>query len=161
MCGSFSTQRLSWREINKLSRLTTNEPLPEFVDGDRFPMRRKQKAVTDWNRTPIVRERDGKYEAIEAAWGLVPMWWSKPLSEKSFDTFNAKVEREGEAKSFKHTLKSQRFIWTSQHELLSLIKSSVTHTRSCTHRRNRSSGTDCLNRKQPFNKAEKHRSESL
>ncbi len=70
-------------------------------------MRRKQKAVTDWNRTPIIRERDGVREAIDAAWGLVPMWWSKPLAEKSFDTFNAKVERVREAKSFKHTLKNR------------------------------------------------------
>lgn len=108
MCGSFSTQRLSWRDVNTLARLTITAPLPGFPDGDRFPMRKKQKAVTDWNRTPIIREVDGEYEAVEAVWGLVPMWWSKPLVEKSFDTFNAKVERVKEAKSFKHTLKNQR-----------------------------------------------------
>lgn len=112
MCGSFSTQRLSWREVNRLARLTITAPLPGFPDGDRFPMRKKQKAVTEWNRTPIIRAVDGEYEAVEAVWGLVPMWWSKPLVEKSFDTFNAKVERVKEAKSFKHTLKNQRVKWT-------------------------------------------------
>ena len=108
MCGSFSTQHLSWRDIVTLSRLSTNATLPEFPDADRFPMRKKAKAVTKWNTSLIIREQNGVREAVDAAWGLVPFWWSKPLNEKAFDTFNAKVERVKEAKSYRHAIDSQR-----------------------------------------------------
>ena len=108
MCGSFSTQHLSWREIVTLSRLSTNEALPEFANADRYPMRKKAKAVTKWNTSPIIRERNGIREAVAAAWGLVPFWWNKPLNEKAFDTFNAKVERIKTAKSYRHPIQSQR-----------------------------------------------------
>lgn len=108
MCGSYGTQKLTWSNVAELARLTTNEPLPRFSEQDRFPLGKKAKAVSDWNRSPIVRERNGVREATEAVWGLVPMWWSKPLAEKAFDTFNAKVERVREAKSYRHALKSQR-----------------------------------------------------
>ena len=57
--------------------------------------------------TPI-REQNGVHEAVDAAWGLVPFWWSKPLNEKAFDTFNAKVERVKEAKSYRHAIDTQR-----------------------------------------------------
>ena len=108
MCGSFSTQHLSWCDIVTLSCLSTNASLPEFPDADRFPMRKKAKAVTKWNTSPIIREQNGVREAVDAAWGLVPFWWSKPLNEKAFDTFNAKVERVKEAKSYRHAIDSQR-----------------------------------------------------
>ena len=57
--------------------------------------------------TPI-REQNGVREAVDAAWGLVPFWWSKPLNEKAFYTFNAKVERVKEAKSYRHAIDTQR-----------------------------------------------------
>lgn len=107
MCGSYGTQRLTWAEIVQLCRLTSNKPLPPFPDQDRFPMGRKAKGASDWNRSPIIRERNGVREAVEAVWGLVPLWWSKPLAEKAFDTFNAKVERVREAKSYRHALTDQ------------------------------------------------------
>ena len=110
MCGSFATQRLSWPEIVALARLSTNEALPAFAGADRYPMRKKAKAVTAWNTTPIIRERNGIREAVDAAWGLVPFWWNKPLNEKAFDTFNAKVERIKTAKSYRHPIQSQRCV---------------------------------------------------
>ncbi len=67
MCGSFATQRLSWREIVTLSRLSSHEALPEFPNADRYPMRKCAKAVTTWNMTPIIREHNGIREAIDAA----------------------------------------------------------------------------------------------
>ncbi len=108
MCGSYGTQRLTWAEITELARLTTNEPLPPFPEADRFPMGKKAKGVSDWNRSPIIRERNGVREAADAVWGLVPMWWSKPLADKGFDTFNARTEGVAEAKSYRHALKGQR-----------------------------------------------------
>lgn len=48
---------------------------------------------------PILRRApEGEYaprHAIQIApayWGLVPVWWKKPLSEKKFATFNARAE---------------------------------------------------------------------
>jgi putative SOS response-associated peptidase YedK len=48
---------------------------------------------------PIIRRaREGEYaprHAIQVApafWGLVPVWWKKPLSEKKFSSFNARAE---------------------------------------------------------------------
>lgn len=48
---------------------------------------------------PILRRApEGEYaprHAIQVApafWGLVPVWWKQPLSEKKFSTFNARAE---------------------------------------------------------------------
>ncbi|WP_282611123.1 SOS response-associated peptidase [Pelagibius sp. Alg239-R121] len=110
MCGSFDTANLSWQDIVDLARLTTNEPLPLFSGKDRFPMRKKTKAAGEWNGTPIIRDRNDVREAAEAQWGLVPFWWRKPLSEKAFDTFNAKLEGVRETKSYRHALEKQRCV---------------------------------------------------
>ena len=108
MCGGYGTRRLTWRQIATLARLTAHSSLPDFPEADRFPMRKRGKSPTDRNRAPIIRARDERREAVEAVWGLVPFWWSKPLSEKAFDTFNAKVEWVHESASYRHTLRSQR-----------------------------------------------------
>lgn len=108
MCGSYGTARLTWREVTELARLTTNQPMAAFPEQDRFPMGRKAKAPTDWNRAPIVLERNGVREAREAVWGLVPAWWRKPLAEKSFDTFNARIEGVREARSYRDALNERR-----------------------------------------------------
>ena len=108
MCGSYGTARLTWREVTELARLTTNQPAPAFPEQDRFPMGRKAKGPSDWNRSPIILEHNGVREAREAVWGLVPAWWRKPLSEKSFDTFNARVEGVREARSYRDALDAQR-----------------------------------------------------
>src|SRR3989337_2775448 len=104
----FGTQGLSWREVAQLTRLSTKKPLPPFADQDHTPLRRRAKAVTDRNRSPIIRERHGIREATEAVWGLLPTWWEKPLAAKTFDTFNTKIEQVREAKSFWHALRNQR-----------------------------------------------------
>lgn len=110
MCGSFDTSNLRWSEIAELSRLTSNEPLPPFSGQDRFPMRKKTKAAGPWNGTPIIRDRNNAREAVEAQWGLVPFWWRRPLAEKAFDTFNAKIEGVRETKSYRHALEKQRCV---------------------------------------------------
>ena len=58
---------------------------------------------------PILRRApEGEYaprfsiQIAPAFWGLVPAWWKKPLSEKTFSTFNARAdtlaELEGEGR---------------------------------------------------------------
>ncbi|MPZ11436.1 MAG: hypothetical protein GEU89_14685 [Kiloniellaceae bacterium] len=104
----FSTQGLSWREVAQLTRLSTQKPLPPFADQDHTPLRRRAKAVAERSRSPIIREQHGIREATVAAWGLLPSWWSKSLAEKTFDTFNTKIEQVREAKSYWHALRHQR-----------------------------------------------------
>ena len=104
----FGTQGLSWREVAQLTRLSTQKPLPPFADQDHAPLRRRAKAVTDRNQSPIIREHQGIREATVAVWGLLPAWWSKPLAEKTFDTFNTKVEQVREEKSYWQALRNQR-----------------------------------------------------
>ena len=50
-----------------------------------------------WNIAPtqtvgIVGLRDGALAGAAARWGLIPHWWSKPLSEFRLTTFNARSE---------------------------------------------------------------------
>lgn len=50
-----------------------------------------------WNIAPtqvvgIVGLRDGERAASVARWGLVPVWWQKPLAEFKLTTFNARAE---------------------------------------------------------------------
>ena len=41
-------------------------------------------------------------------WGLVPYWWSKPLKELRFATFNARVERVESKPFFREPFRSKR-----------------------------------------------------
>jgi len=56
---------------------------------------------------PILRRApEGEYaprHAIQVApayWGLVPVWWKQPLSEKKFATFNARAETLADSATF-------------------------------------------------------------
>jgi len=40
----------------------------------------------------VVYDRTGQRELIQARWGLIPAWWSKPLREFKLATFNARAE---------------------------------------------------------------------
>jgi putative SOS response-associated peptidase YedK len=43
-----------------------------------------------------------------AFWGLVPAWWTKPLSEKNFSTFNARAETIEESSAFAGAFRHNR-----------------------------------------------------
>ncbi len=64
---------------------------------------------------PIFRiAPDGEYAprgAIQVApafWGLIPVWWNKPLSEKNFSTFNARAETIAESNTFSGAFRQGR-----------------------------------------------------
>jgi putative SOS response-associated peptidase YedK len=64
---------------------------------------------------PILRRApEGEYaprHAIQIApafWGLVPVWWKKPLSEKKFSTFNARAETVAESATFSGAFRQGR-----------------------------------------------------
>ena len=64
---------------------------------------------------PIVRfgiEDDiaprGKLHLAPAIWGLVPSWWRKPLSEKTFATFKARSESVATAATYRGSFRHKR-----------------------------------------------------
>jgi putative SOS response-associated peptidase YedK len=82
MCGRF-TNRLTWREIVALYRLTV-------------PATPEQNLPARYNICPTttidaVIERNAKRELVRMRWGLVPSWWKKPAKETP-STFNARAE---------------------------------------------------------------------
>ena len=64
---------------------------------------------------PILRRApEGEYaprHAIQIApafWGLVPVWWKKPLIEKKFSTFNARAEHIADSATFSGAFRQNR-----------------------------------------------------
>jgi putative SOS response-associated peptidase YedK len=82
MCGRF-TYKLTWLEIVKLYRLTLDIPA-------RNTQTRYNVCPTD--PIDVVLSQEGGRTCIPMRWGLIPMWWNKPLKEMKLATFNARAE---------------------------------------------------------------------
>ena len=98
MCGRF-TNRLTWREIVALYRLTV-------------PATPERNLPARYNICPTttidsVIERDGKRELAPMRWGLVPSWWKKKAKETPA-TFNARAETVAEKPMFRAAFKRNR-----------------------------------------------------
>ena len=72
MCGRF-TYRLTWEEIVRLYRLTSDQPA-------RNTQARYNVCPTDPVDTIV--EGEGKRELVSMRWGLVPRWWSKAAQRR-------------------------------------------------------------------------------
>jgi putative SOS response-associated peptidase YedK len=64
---------------------------------------------------PIIRHApEGEYaprgavQIAPALWGLIPVWWKKPLSEKAFSSFNARAEEITVSKVFSGAFRQGR-----------------------------------------------------
>ena len=64
---------------------------------------------------PLLRRApEGEYaprhsiQIAPAFWGLVPVWWKKPLSEKKFSTFNARAETLEDSAAFSGAFRQGR-----------------------------------------------------
>jgi putative SOS response-associated peptidase YedK len=68
MCGRF-TNRLTWREIVALYRLTA-PATPERNLPARYN-------ICPTTTIDAVIEREGKRELVPMRWGLIPSWWKK------------------------------------------------------------------------------------
>lgn len=82
MCGRF-TRNYTWPELQRLYGLANAAP-PSNLEP-RFNV-----CPTDTIDTVV--ERDGTRALVPMRWGLVPVWWSKPLKNIKLATFNARVE---------------------------------------------------------------------
>jgi len=98
MCGRF-TNRLTWREIVALYRLTVS-PTPERNLPARYNICPTQTIDT-------VIEREGKRDLVPMRWGLVPSWWKKTAKETP-STFNARAETVAEKPMFRAAFKRNR-----------------------------------------------------
>jgi hypothetical protein len=70
MCGRF-TNKLTWAEIVALYRLTMDRP-PHNMRAD--------YNVCPTDPVDTIVEREGQRDLVQMRWGLVPYWWSKPLT---------------------------------------------------------------------------------
>ena len=100
MCGRFFRHRVSWEEYHAYLGLFRPEVIPELPEAYN---------VAPTQRAPIIRMRDGddQPEVAVATWGLIPRWWKKPLSEKTFATFNAKGEDAASKASFRGSFRDR------------------------------------------------------
>ncbi len=98
MCGRF-TNRLTWREIVALYRLTA-PATPERNLPARYN-------ICPTTTIDAVIERDGKRELVPMRWGLIPSWWQKTAKETP-STFNARAETVTEKPMFRAAFKRTR-----------------------------------------------------
>jgi putative SOS response-associated peptidase YedK len=99
MCGRF-TNRLTWREIVALYRLTV-PAMPERNLPARYN-------ICPTQTIDAVIERDGKLrELVPMRWGLVPSWWKKTLKELP-STFNTRAETVAEKPMFRSAFRRTR-----------------------------------------------------
>lgn len=101
MCGRFFRHGVTWEEYHDaLGLIAPDGVAPPEATYNAAPM----------SLQPIIR-RAPEHEHIEMApchWGLVPSWWTKPLSEKKFTTFNAKCETVHEKPVFRGAFRHKR-----------------------------------------------------
>lgn len=101
MCGRFFREEVSWEEYHDaLSLIPPVNTAPPEATYNAAPM----------SVQPIIRIAP-EHEHIEMApchWSLVPSWWTKPLSEKKFTTFNAKAETVHEKPVFRGAFRHKR-----------------------------------------------------
>jgi putative SOS response-associated peptidase YedK len=98
MCGRF-TNRLTWREIVALYRLT----VPATPERN-LPARYN---ICPTTTIDAVIEREGKRDLVPMRWGLVPSWWKKSVKETP-STFNARAETVAEKPMFRSAFKRNR-----------------------------------------------------
>jgi putative SOS response-associated peptidase YedK len=97
MCGRF-TQNLSWEELHRLA---------DLIGQPRNLAPRYNIAPT--TQIEVIRRHDSGCELTPMRWGLVPLWWKKPLKELP-STFSARAETVAERPMFRSAFKSRRCI---------------------------------------------------
>lgn len=91
------TQRLSWRELVELYRLTQ----PALNLEPRYNVAPTTQVLT-------IREEAGRREALTMRWGLVPGWWKEAKAPPN--TFNARSDRIVTAPMYRASFKARRCI---------------------------------------------------
>jgi putative SOS response-associated peptidase YedK len=98
MCGH-ATYKLTWEEIVALYRLTLDQPAVNT---------RARYNVCPTTTIDTILDQDGKRRLERMRWGLIPSWWSKPLKDMKFATFNARAETVATKPMFRSAFKRNR-----------------------------------------------------
>jgi putative SOS response-associated peptidase YedK len=98
MCGR-STYKLTWEEIVRLYRLTSDQP-PQNT--------RARYNVCPTTTIDTIIGQDGNRRLVPMRWGLVPGWWSKSLKDLKLATFNARAETVATKPFFRSSFKRTR-----------------------------------------------------
>ncbi len=101
MCGRFFRHEVTWADYHDALGLIP----PEHVDPPEVTYNAAPMSVQ-----PIIRhhEHTKKLEMAPCHWGLIPSWWTKPLSEKKFTSFNARSETVSEKAVFRGAFRHRR-----------------------------------------------------
>ena len=98
MCGRF-TRMYTWEELVKLYRLTDL-----YMNSNLQP----RYNICPTTEIDVVVRGDDARAIMPMRWGLVPIWWSKPLKEMKMATFNARAETVAEKPMFRDSFKKRR-----------------------------------------------------
>lgn len=106
MCGRFFRHGVSWEEYHaSLGLVAPDGVAPPEPTYNAAPM----------SVQPIIRHApdqgfggEAPLELAPCHWGLIPSWWTKPLSEKKFSTFNAQSETAHEKPVFRGAFRHKR-----------------------------------------------------
>lgn len=101
MCGRFFRDDISWESYQSLIPFAP----PRGVEAPEA-----RYSIAPQSVVPVLRrDLDTKeVELFPCFWGLVPSWWSKPLSEKNFASFNAASETAHEMASYRGSFRHKR-----------------------------------------------------
>ncbi len=115
MCGRFFRREVSWAAYRAALNLTPVQNVdPPEATYNAAPM--SVQPVIRWTR-----ERS-HIELAPCLWGLVPSWWTKPLSERKFSGINADAETAHERPVYRGAFRYWRclvpvsgfYIWTGE-----------------------------------------------
>ncbi len=103
MCGRFFRDGVSWAEYH--AGLNILGDPPAFVEP---PPATWNAAPTQIHPVVRLNEVTGAREMVPLQWGLVPSWWTKPLSERKFTAINAQAETVREKPVFRGAFRHKR-----------------------------------------------------
>lgn len=106
MTGRFFRHEISWDEYGAATGVAAPSP-----GGLRIGPIEGQFNIAPSQMAPVFRISrpglflgdyvpDGQVMVQPAFWGLVPVWWDRPLKEKTFSSFNARAETLEESRVF-------------------------------------------------------------
>ena len=116
MTARFFRRPIPWQDLTAAAGVVP----PPGIDP---PEPRYNIPPMSW--VPVIRPRPFGEPGRELAlmlWSLVPMWWTKPLSEKNWTSFNARSEDIEDSPTFRGAYRYRRclvpasgfFVWTGE-----------------------------------------------
>lgn len=94
MCGRFFRHGVTWEEYSAgLSLVPPDNVAAPEATYNAAPMS-IQPVIRRMKDNPFAPRgySEGALEMVPLLWSLIPSWWRKPLSEKQFTSFNARIE---------------------------------------------------------------------